>query len=134
MFDTRIIEKEIIEKITVRKPLSQKELSFDLAGNLLTGASEDESILEKVNLILTKEYLYLHYIKNTSSGNLEEISDIKRLSLEDIKEFLVKHNEIKEVITIKTNEETYNFVRDNHNQDNYASEMSHLIKKQKRIN
>lgn len=126
MFDTKLNEKEIIEKITVRKPISPKELSFDLAGNLLSGAGEDS--VDKVNLILTKEYLYLHYKRNALIGNLEEISDIIRLPLENIKEFSVKHNEIKEVITIKTNEENYHFIRDNRNQDNLASAMSALIK------
>ncbi|NME81702.1 hypothetical protein [Clostridium sp. SM-530-WT-3G] len=126
MVNVKLNEKEIIEKITVRKPISQKELSFDLAGNLLTGAGEDS--LDKVNLILTKEYLYMHYKRNALIGNLEEISDIVRIPLENIEEFSVRHNEIKEIITIKTNQETYYFIRDNHNQDNLALAMAKLIK------
>lgn len=126
MFDIKLNEKEIIEKITVRKPISPKELSFNLAGNLLTGAGEDS--VDKVNLILTKKYLYLNYKRNALIGNLEEISDIVRIPLENMKEFLVRHNEIKEVITIKTDEETYYFIRDNHNQDNFAATMAALAK------
>ena len=126
MFDLDPHEEEIIKILAVRNPISEKELSLDLAGNLLSGAGDD--IVDKVNMILTESNLYLQYKRQGLIGNKEEITNITRLPLGNIQEFSVESNEIKEVITIKSGDKTYNFIRDNYAQDNLASAMAKLIK------
>ena len=117
MFKLSLKDEDILVKITVRKPVTNKEVVNNFIGNILTGAGGD--IADKVYLILTNDTLYLEYA--------EEIRNVDNISLSDLKEFLVTSNKNEELIEIKTSRKDFLFIRDNTNEDNLALAMSKVI-------
>ncbi|MDO5516150.1 MAG: hypothetical protein Q4F66_01270 [Clostridium sp.] len=129
MFDLKLKDEEIVMKITARKPISNKEVFFNVVGNLLTGAGGD--LADKVNLILTEKYLYLEYKGHASIGFAEETRDVVKLNLNEIAEFNVESNELKELIKIKADNKEFIFIRDDHNNDGLSIAMSKVIQDKK---
>lgn len=125
MFKLSLKDEDILVKITVRKPVTNKEVVNNFIGNILTGAGGD--IAEKVYLILTNDTLYLEYKGHAAIGYAEEIRNVDNISLSDLKEFLVTSNKNEELIEIKTSRKDFLFIRDNTNEDNLALAMSKVI-------
>ena len=126
MFKLSLKDEDILVKITVRKPVTNKEVVNNFIGNILTGAGGD--IADKVYLILTNDTLYLEYKGHAAIGYAEEIRNVDNISLSDLKEFLVTSNKNEELIEIKTSRKDFLFIRDNTNEDNLALAMSKVIK------
>ncbi|MBS4956820.1 MAG: hypothetical protein KHZ99_07195 [Clostridium sp.] len=125
MFKLSLKDEDILVKITVRKPVTNKEVVNNFIGNILTGAGGD--IADKVYLILTNDTLYLEYKGHAAIGYAEEIRNVDNISLSDLKEFLVTSNKNEELIEIKTSRKDFLFIRDNTNEDNLALAMSKVI-------
>lgn len=125
MFKLSLKDEDILVKITVRKPVTNKEVVNNFIGNILTGAGGD--IADKVYLILTNDTLYLEYKGHAAIGYAEEIRNLDNISLSDLKEFLVTSNKNEELIEIKTSKKDFLFIRDNTNEDNLALAMSKVI-------
>ena len=125
MFKLSLKDEDILVKITVRKPVTNKEVVNNFIGNILTGAGGD--IADKVYLILTNDTLYLEYKGHAAIGYAEEIRNVDNISLSDLKEFLVTSNKNEELIEIKTSRKDFLFIRDNTNEDNLALAMSKAI-------
>ncbi|WP_370832159.1 hypothetical protein [Clostridium sp.] len=125
MFKLSLKDEDILVKITVRKPVTNKEVVNNFIGNILTGAGGD--IADKVYLILTNDTLYLEYKGHAAIGYAEEIRNVDNISLSDLKEFLVTSNKNEELIEIKTSKKDFLFIRDNTNEDNLALAMSKVI-------
>ena len=98
MFKLSLKDEDILVKITVRKPVTNKEVVNNFIGNILTGAGGD--IADKVYLILTNDTLYLEYKGHAAIGYAEEIRNLDNISLSDLKEFLVTSNKNEELIEI----------------------------------
>lgn len=125
MFKLTLKDEDIVMKITATKPVTSKDVVANFVGNLITRAGGD--IADVVHLILTKESIYLEYIGHVSLGYAEETRDIDRISLEEIKEFLVTQNENEELIKISTTSKEFSFIRDNSNKDDLALTMAKVI-------
>jgi len=125
MFKLNLKNEDILMKITAIKPVTKKDIVSNFVGNLLTGAGGD--IANKVNLILSKDTLYLEYKGHTSIGYAEETRNLDKISLSDLKAFLVTSNKNEELIEIKTDKKDFLFIRNNTNNDNLALAMSRLI-------
>ena len=126
MFDLNLKEEEIVMKITVRKPVSKKDVVFNFVGNMLTGAGGD--VAAKVNLILTNDYIYLEYKGHVSIGYGEETRDIDCIPLYEINDFSVEEKENEEFITITASNKELFFIRDNSNKNYLAKAMAGAIK------
>ena len=125
MFKLNLKNEDILMKITAIKPVTKKDIVSNFVGNLLTGAGGD--IANKVNLILSKDTLYLEYKGHTSIGYAEETRNLDKILLNDLEEFLVTSNKNEELIEIKTDKKDFLFIRNNTNNDNLALAMSRLI-------
>ena len=118
--------EDILMKITVAKVINNKDVITNFLGNLLTRAGGD--IADKVNIILTNDTLYLEYIGHAAIGYAEEVRDLEKIALKDLKGFSVISNENEELIKIKTLKKELIFIRNNSHNDNLALAMSKVIK------
>lgn len=125
MFNLNLKNEDILMKITVRKPVSNKDVIVNFIGNLLTEAGGD--VADKVTLMLSNDALYLEYKGHAAIGFAEETRDIDKILLSDLKAFLVTSDKNEELIEIKTNKKDLLFVRNNSNNDSLALAMSKLI-------
>ncbi|ELC8442629.1 hypothetical protein QYB59_001656 [Clostridium perfringens] len=125
MFKLNLNEEEILMKITVMKPVSNKDVAMNFIGNLITRAGGD--VAYKINLILTKDALYLEHIGHASLGYAEETRKIDQIPFKDLKEFLVTTKDEEEKIKITTTTKEFNFFRDNSNKDNLALTMAKVV-------
>ncbi|WP_242850069.1 hypothetical protein [Clostridium polynesiense] len=96
MFTLNLSDEDIVMKITTRKPVTNKDVAANFIGNMLTRAGGD--IADKVNLILTKDSIYLKYRGHASIGYGEETRDIKKIPLEEVIKFSVTPKEKEELI------------------------------------
>lgn len=126
MFELNLRDEDVIMRLKVKRLIKKKDMISNFIGNLLTAAGGD--IADKVYLTLTKDSLYLEYIGHGEIGYVEEIRRIDKLSLEDIKEFLIIVKDDEEVIKIATKNKEFSFIRDNLNKDNLALAMGKVIK------
>ena len=126
MFKLNLNSEDILMKITVAKVINNKDVITNFLGNLLTRAGGD--IADKVNIILTNDTLYLEYIGHAAIGYAEEVRDLEKIALKDIKGFSVISNENEELIKIKTLKKEFIFIRNNSHNDNLALAMSKVIK------
>ena len=125
MFKLNLKNEDILMKLTAIKPITKKDILSNFVGNLLTGAGGD--IADKVNLILSKDTLYLEYKGHAAIGYAEETRNLYNIILSDLKEFLVTSNKNEELIEIKTDKKDFLFIRNNINNDNLALAMSRII-------
>ena len=126
MFDLKLKEEEIVMRITARKIVTTKEVVANFVGNLLTRAGGD--VADKVNIILTKDSIYLEYKGHAAIGYGEETRDIDCIPLYDIKGFSVEAKEEEELITITTNGKEFLFIRNNSNKNSLAQAMAGVMK------
>lgn len=126
MFKLNLNSEDILMKITVTKVINNKDVVTNFIGNLLTRAGGD--VADKVNIILTNDTLYLEYIGHAAIGYDEEIRNLEKIELKDLKGFSVISNENEELIKIKTLKKESTFIRNNSNNDNLAFSMSKVIK------
>ncbi|WP_042395422.1 hypothetical protein [Clostridium saudiense] len=126
MFKLNLNSEDILMKITVAKVINNKDVITNFLGNLLTRAGGD--IADKVNIILTNDTLYLEYIGHAAIGYAEEVRDLEKIALKDLKGFSVISNENEELIKIKTLKKEFIFIRNNSHNDNLALAMSKVIK------
>lgn len=126
MFDLNLKEEEIVMKITARKIVNTKDVVANFVGNLLTGAGGD--VADKVNLILTKDYIYLEYKGHAAIGYGEETRDIDCIPLSEIIDFSVKLKDDEELITITTRGKELFFIRNNTNKNQLAQAMANAVK------
>lgn len=126
MFKLNLNSEDIVMKITVTKVINNNDVVTNFIGNLLTRSGGD--IADKVNIILTNNTLYLEYIGNAAIGYAEEVRDLEKIALKDLKGFSVISNENEELIKIKTLKKELVFIRNNSNNDSLAFSMSKVIK------
>ena len=126
MFKLNLNSEDIVMKITVTKVISNNDVVTNFIGNLLTRSGGD--IADKVNIILTNNTLYLEYIGHAAIGYAEEVRDLEKIALKDLKGFSVISNENEELIKIKTLKKELVFIRNNSNNDSLAFSMSKVIK------
>ncbi|MGM9972925.1 MAG: hypothetical protein ACI33K_02645 [Clostridiaceae bacterium] len=126
MFDLNLKEEDIVMRITTRKLVTTKEAVANFVGNLLTRAGGD--VADKVNLILTKDSIYLEYKGHAAIGYGEETRDIDCIPLYEVKDFSVEEKEEEELITITTRTKELFFIRNNSNKNNLGQAMAGVIK------
>lgn len=126
MFKLNLNSEDIVMKITVTKVINNNDVVTNFIGNLLTRSGGD--IADKVNIILTNNTLYLEYIGHAAIGYAEEVRDLEKIALKDLKGFSVISNENEELIKIKTLKKELVFIRNNSNNDSLAFSMSKVIK------
>lgn len=126
MFKLSLRDEDIVMKIKVTKPIKTKDVVMNFIGNLLTPAGGD--IADHINMILTKDFIYLEAKGHVTLGYAEETRRVDKIELKDIKEFLVIQKENAEIITITTENKEISFVRDNSNEDNLALVFASVLK------
>lgn len=126
MFKLSLRDEDIVMKIRVTKPISNKDVVSNFIGNILTPAGGD--IANTINMILTKDAIYLEAKGHVSLGYAEETRNVDKIDLKDLKEFLVTAKENEEIITIITTKKELSFVRDNFNKDSLALALASVIK------
>lgn len=126
MFKLSLKDEDIIMKIKVTKPIIRKDVVANFIGNLLTPAGGD--IANNINMILTKEAIYLEAKGHVTLGYAEETRSIDKIDLKDIREFLVTPKENEEIITVTTKKEEISLVRDNTRKDNLALALANVFK------
>ncbi|WP_426350196.1 hypothetical protein ACPWSR_02880 [Alloiococcus sp. CFN-8] len=126
MFDLNLKDEEVVMRITARKIVTTKEAVANFVGNILTRAGGD--VADKINLILTRDSIYLEYKGHAAIGYGEETRDIDCIPLHEIKDFSVEAKEEEELITITTNTKEFFFIRNNSNENSLAQAMARVIK------
>ncbi|WP_415330615.1 hypothetical protein [Clostridium perfringens] len=125
MFKLNLKEEDILMKITVMKQVSNKDAAINFISNLVTGAGGD--VAYKVNLIVTKDSLYLEHVGHVSLGYAEETREVDEIQFKDLKEFSVTTNENNEEVKILTTNKEFNLFRDNSKGDNLALTMAKVV-------
>ena len=115
MFKLNLNSEDILMKITVAKVINNKDVITNFLGNLLTRAGGD--IADKVNIILTNDTLYLEYIGHAAIGYAEEVRDLEKIALKDLKGFSVISNENEELIKIMFENHTLDYSKIKNNAD-----------------
>lgn len=126
MFKLSLRDEDIIMKIKVNKPISNKDVVSNFIGNMLTPAGGD--IANTINMILTKDSIYLEAKGHVTLGYSEETRSIDKIDLKDIEEFLVTLKEDEEIITISTTKKELYFSRDNSKKDSLALAFASILK------
>lgn len=126
MFKLSLRDEDIIMKIKVNKPISNKDVVSNFIGNMLTPAGGD--IANTINMILTKDSIYLEAKGHVTLGYAEETRSIDKIDLKDIEEFLVTSKEDEEIITISTTKKELYFSRDNSKKDSLALAFASILK------
>lgn len=125
MFKLTLKDEDIVMKITVTKISGTKDIVNNVVANLLTNAGGD--IVQKVNLILTCDTLYLEYKGHTSIGYAEETRKIETIPLKHLKEFNVSSENDKDMIKIITDTAEFYFEKNDSKNNGLALSMSNLI-------
>ncbi|EOU1756154.1 hypothetical protein LTX21_001431 [Clostridium perfringens] len=125
MFKLNLKEEDILMKITVMKQVSNKDAAINFISNLVTGAGGD--VAYKVNLIVTKDSLYLEHVGHASLGYAEETREVDEIQFKDLKEFSVTTNENNEEVKILTAHKEFNLFRDNSKGDNLALTIAKVV-------
>ena len=125
MFKLNLKEEDILMKVTVMKQVSNKDAAINFISNLVTGAGGD--VAYKVNLIVTKDSLYLEHVGHASLGYAEETREVDEIQFKDLKEFSVTTNENNEEVKILTAHKEFNLFRDNSKGDNLALTMAKVV-------
>ncbi|HBI7086910.1 TPA: hypothetical protein K8M77_002474, partial [Clostridium perfringens] len=121
MFRLNLKEEDIIMKIAVMKKVSNKDVAINFISNLVTRAGGD--VAYKINLIVTKDSLYLEHVGHASLGYAEETREVDHIPFKDLKEFSVTTKGENEEVKILTSNKEFNLFKDNSKGDNLASTM-----------
>ena len=122
MFKLNLKEEDILMKITVMKQVSNKDAAMNFISNLVTG-----DVAYKVNLIVTKDSLYLEHVGHASLGYAEETREVDEIQFKDLKEFSVTTKDENEEVKIVTANKEFNLFRDNSKGDNLALTMAKVV-------
>lgn len=125
MFNLNLREEDIIMKSTVMKQVSNKDVAINFISNLVTRAGGD--VAYKVNLIATKDSLYLEHVGHASLGYAEETREVDHIPFKDLKEFSVTNKDNNEELKIVTTNKEFNLFRDNTKGDNLALTMAKVL-------
>ena len=125
MFRLNLKEEEIIIKIAVMKKVSNKDVAINFISNLVTRAGGD--VAYKINLIVTKDSLYLEHVGHASLGYAEETREVDHIPFKDLKEFSVTTKGENEEVKILTSNKEFNLFKDNSKGDNLASTMGKVV-------
>ena len=125
MFRLNLKEEDIIMKIAVMKKVSNKDVAINFISNLVTRAGGD--VAYKINLIVTKDSLYLEHVGHASLGYAEETREVDYIPFKDLKEFLVTTKGENEEVKILTSNKEFNLFKDNSKGDNLASTMVKVV-------
>ncbi|ELC8453153.1 hypothetical protein QYB49_001413 [Clostridium perfringens] len=125
MFKLNLKEEDILMKITVMKQVSNKDAAINFISNLVTRAGGD--VAYKVNLITTKDSLYLEHVGHASLGYAEETREVDHIPFKDLKEFSVTTKDENEEVKIVTANKEFNLFRDNSKDDNLALTMAKVV-------
>ncbi|HBI6899040.1 TPA: hypothetical protein ACSQRE_002754 [Clostridium perfringens] len=125
MFRLNLKEEDIIMKIVVMKKVSNKDVAINFISNLVTRAGGD--VAYKINLIVTKDSLYLEHVGHASLGYAEETREVDHIPFKDLKEFLVTTKGENEEVKILTSNKEFNLFKDNSKGDNLASTMVKVV-------
>ncbi|HHQ4188037.1 TPA: hypothetical protein ACSQK3_000518 [Clostridium perfringens] len=125
MFRLNLKEEDIIMKIAVMKKVSNKDVAINFISNLVTRAGGD--VAYKINLIVTKDSLYLEHVGHASLGYAEETIEVDHIPFKDLKEFSVTTKGENEEVKILTSNKEFNLFKDNSKGDNLASTMGKVV-------
>ncbi|MDM0452894.1 hypothetical protein [Clostridium perfringens] len=125
MFRLNLKEEDIIMKIAVMKKVSNKDVAINFISNLVTRAGGD--VAYKINLIVTKDSLYLEHVGHASLGYAEETREVDHIPFKDLKEFSVTTKGENEEVKILTSNKEFNLFKDNSKGDNLASTMVKVV-------
>ena len=125
MFRLNFKEEDIIMKIAVMKKVSNKDVAINFISNLVTRAGGD--VAYKINLIVTKDSLYLEHVGHASLGYAEETREVDHIPFKDLKEFSVTTKGENEEVKILTSNKEFNLFKDNSKGDNLASTMGKVV-------
>ncbi|CAG9341346.1 hypothetical protein [Clostridium perfringens] len=125
MFRLNLKEEDIIMKIAVMKKVSNKDVAINFISNLVTRAGGD--VAYKINLIVTKDSLYLEHVGHASLGYAEETREVDHIPFKDLKEFSVTTKGENEEVKILTSNKEFNLFKDNSKGDNLASTMGKVV-------
>ncbi|HAT4202443.1 TPA: hypothetical protein I9012_002469 [Clostridium perfringens] len=125
MFRLNLKEEDIIMKIAVMKKVSNKDVTINFISNLVTRAGGD--VAYKINLIVTKDSLYLEHVGHASLGYAEETREVDHIPFKDLKEFSVTTKGENEEVKILTSNKEFNLFKDNSKGDNLASTMGKVV-------
>ncbi|EOU1841585.1 hypothetical protein IZT14_001873 [Clostridium perfringens] len=125
MFRLNLKEEDIIMKIVVMKKVSNKDVAINFISNLVTRAGGD--VAYKINLIVTKDSLYLEHVGHASLGYAEETREVDHIPFKDLKEFSVTTKGENEEVKILTSNKEFNLFKDNSKGDNLASTMGKVV-------
>lgn len=125
MFKLNLKEEDILMKITVMKQVSNKDAAINFISNLVTRAGGD--VAYKVNLITTKDSLYLEHVGHASLGYAEETREVDHIPFKDLKEFSVTTKDENEEVKIVTANKEFNLFRDNSKDDNLVLTMAKVV-------
>ena len=125
MFRLNLKEEDIIMKIAVMKKVSNKDVAINFISNLVTRAGGD--VAYKINLIVTKDSLYLEHVGHASWGYAEETREVDHIPFKDLKEFSVTTKGENEEVKILTSNKEFNLFKDNSKGDNLASTMGKVV-------
>ena len=81
----------------------------------------------KINLIVTKDSLYLEHVGHASLGYAEETREVDHIPFKDLKEFSVTTKGENEEVKILTSNKEFNLFNDNSKGDNLASTMGKVV-------
>jgi len=125
VFRLNLKEEDIIMKIAVMKKVSNKDVAINFISNLVTRAGGD--VAYKINLIVTKDSLYLEHVGHASLGYAEETREVDHIPFKDLKEFSVTTKGENEEVKILTSNKEFNLFKDNSKGDNLASTMVKVV-------
>ena len=125
MFRLNLKEEDIIMKIAVMKKVSNKDVAINFISNLVNRAGGD--VAYKINLIVTKDSLYLEHVGHASLGYAEETREVDHIPFKDLKEFSVTTKGENEEVKILTSNKEFNLFKDNSKGDNLASTMGKVV-------
>ncbi|MDM0446648.1 hypothetical protein QTH04_06120 [Clostridium perfringens] len=125
MFRLNLKEEDIIMKIAVMKKVSNKDVAINFISNLVTRAGGD--VAYKINLIVTKDSLYLEHVGHASLGYAEETREVDHIPFKDLKEFSVTTKGENEEVKILTSNKEFNLFKDNSKGHNLASTMVKVV-------
>ena len=112
-------------KIAVMKTVSNKDVAINFISNLVTRAGGD--VAYKINLIVTKDSLYLEHVGHASLGYAEETREVDHIPFKDLKEFSVTTKGENQEVKILTSNKEFNLFKDNSKGDNLASTMGKVV-------
>ena len=125
MISQNFKQEEILIHITTYKLITTKNLVLNILSNPIDLVTE--AISETINVVLTKDNLYIEDIKHPVSGYIDETINIIKIPLSELKTFSVRSYDSDEHILLSSNNVIYKLIRDNRDNKNLAQKMKDEI-------